>query len=322
MTHAETKTASLAKDEKKFIDIEGEKVVEGSKEHSLLSQEFEPFKKYVFELATQVHPRRHPVMNVRTNRPVEHRKHTPVTNLVFTSGIIWNGRRRMIRYYDGCDTIFMDKQPKEKEIIDMMNRQTRRREFIDGKFIVEGVERMLLLYLLACSYNAESPFKTPRSYTKFAPVDSEMNTKRETAAMDETEKALELAKKATYQKMRIHGAYLGVPLMDFDSQNEYSEAELRIKYRKKAFESPGEFLKSYGNQKIEIQFFINKALENGIITSKLNPNRATWGSNNKEICDISGLKSPEAISQRLFEFSQTEEGTEFLTQLKAVAENF
>jgi hypothetical protein len=122
--------------------------------------------------------------------------------------------------------------------------------------------------------------------------------------------------------MRIHSAYLGIPLINDDSGNELEDAELRIKYRTFAADEPSLFLKSYGNEKIEIKFFIDKALQKGIISNKHNPNRATWGSKNTVICDISGLVSPEAISQKIFEFSQTEEGTEFLVQLKALAKDF
>src|SRR6516225_9962874 len=96
---------ATAPSKQKFIDIEGEKVVEGSNEHKLLSMEFEPLKRYVFELAKKLPQRELPVINVRTHKPVEHQEFNPQRNLVFTSQIIWQGRRRMVRYYDGCDTI-------------------------------------------------------------------------------------------------------------------------------------------------------------------------------------------------------------------------
>src|SRR5712675_1336802 len=134
MANAE-KTAPLKKE---FIEIDGEKVETGSKEHTLLTMEFDPFKRYVFELANKIPPRDLPVMNVRTNRPVDHQEFIPYRNLVFTSQIIWQGRRRMVRYYDGCDSIFFDKQPKEKEVIETLLKQTQRREFIYGKYAPQG----------------------------------------------------------------------------------------------------------------------------------------------------------------------------------------
>ena len=43
------------------------------------------------------------------------------------------------------------------------------------------------------------------------------------------------------------------------------------------------------------------------------------GQKNTEICDISGLPNQtKQYHKRIFEFSQTEEGTEFVLQLKAL----
>ncbi len=91
-------------------------------------------------------------------------------------------------------------------------------------------------------------------------------------------------------------------------------------YRKEASRNPKAFIESYGNKTLEVKYYIDKALLNGTINNKFNPNKATWGKSNTVICDISGLTSSEAISQRLFEFSQTPEGEEFVLQLKAVSE--
>lgn len=145
-----TQTAPLKK-EKTKITVEGEEVIEDSKEHLALSKEFDPYKRYVFELAAKIPPRELPIINARTNRAIEQQEYPPNRNMVYTSQIIWNGRRRMIRYYDGCDSIFFDKQPKEKEIVQMLIGQTRRREFIWGKMVIEGMDRMLLLYMSICS---------------------------------------------------------------------------------------------------------------------------------------------------------------------------
>ena len=79
------------------------------------------------------------------------------------------------------------------------------------------------------------------------------------------------------------------------------------------------FLSSYGNTSLEIKYYIDKALSAGIIANKDNPNKANWSKSGNVICDISGLRSPEAIANRLFEFSQTEEGEEFKLQLIAIS---
>lgn len=93
---------------------------------------------------------------------------------------------------------------------------------------------------------------------------------------------------------------------------------MRIEYRKAAIRDSSGFIESYGNKKLEVKYYINKALETGLINTKFNPNKALWKSSNNEICDISGLRSTEGISEKLFEFSQLSEGEEFAIQLRAL----
>lgn len=316
MANAE-KTAPLSKEGKEAVS----KIK--SKEDRVLEQikvGFDPDKKYMFQLAYETPEREQPVVDMVTKRTIKHQPFKPYQNIVFTSQITWNKGRRMIRYYDGCDSIFVDEQPKEKESIEQFIRQTRRREFIDGKFGVHGDEKMLLLYLNICSWNAESEFRTRTADIVFIPVNADKIAEAESTKLDETETALKYAKEASEIKMRIHANYLGIPTVDYDSQNELTEKEIRTAYRKEALRNSKNFIETYGNKSIEIKYYIDKALEKGIITNSFNKNKATWGSNNSEICDISGLKSHEAIAQRLFEFSQEEEGEEFLIQLKAISE--
>ena len=139
--------------------------------------------------------------------------------------------------------------------------------------------------------------------------------------MDVIDEALKFAKEATDKKMMIHAAYLGIPMFDYDSENEYTPDEIRAFYRKRALQDSNNFIESYGNKAIEIKYYIEKAFQDGLITNKFNPNRLTWKTSNAEICDISGLRSPEAIMEKAFEFSQLTEGEEFVIQLKALYED-
>lgn len=321
MAQAVAKSAPLPK-EKVFLEIDGEKVEEGSNEHLILSENFEAGKKYMFELAVENSEREQPVIDMRTGRPTPKKKYKPYQNIVLTSQIVWKGQRRMLRYYDGCDSIFQDKQPKDKETIDQLIAQTPREryKFLEGKFGCFGDERQLLLYLFICSWNGESPFKTKSSDTIFVPSDVQKRATAESLKIDQIEEALKFAREASETKMRIHANYLGIPDIDHDSGNELTEKEIRTEYRREASRNPSSFIESFGNRSIEIKYYIDKALEKGIINNKFNPNKATWGSNNSVICDISGLKSHDAIAQKLFEFSQSEEGEEFVIQLKAINE--
>jgi hypothetical protein len=320
MAQAATKPAPKERVE---IEINGEKVFENSKEHMFLIQEFDPNKKYMFELATENIMRELPIMEVIGLRaiPLKHQRFKPYLNIVLTSQIIWKGQRRIVRYYDGCDTIFGDKQPKEKETIDQYIKQTRQRVFLEGKFVALGDERMLLLYLLICSWNARSEFRTRAANEIFVSVDVVANLKFEMSKLDQIDHARDLAKEATEQKMLIHAAYLNIPTTDYDSGNDLTPEQIRLEYRKAAIRDSEGFIESYGNKKIEIKYYINKALEKNIINTRLNPNKAVWNNSGNVICDISGLRSNEGISEKLFEFSQLSEGEEFVIQLRALFDN-
>lgn len=298
------------------------KTIEFSKEEAALTQTFDPLKKYVFELVEENPERELPVVMVQGQRSqiAPHKKFKPWQNLVLTSQIIWKGQRRMIRYYDGCDSIFVDEQPKEKETIEQFIKQSAKRIFVDGKFGVFGDDRLLLIYMTICSWNVESPFRTRTANGIFRAVNPDKAASVQASRIDKMEEALQLAKSATERKMMIHVSYLGIPTTDWDSGNELSPESIRAAYRKEAMENPENFIDTFGNKGLEIKYYIDEAIRSGTITNKHNPNKATWGSKNTVICDISGLKSHDAIAQKVYEFSQTEEGQEFLTQLKALNE--
>ena len=287
-----------------------------TKEQKALSQKFDPNKKYMFELAAKNIERELPVINMQTKRPIRQPEYNQYRNIVYTSQIVWNGDRRMLRYYDGCTSIFVDEQPKDKDTIDQLIKQTKKRAFLEGKFGCFGDERMLLLYLNICSWNAKSDFRTRSADMVFVSTNKDEVISIESTKLDNQEKALNLAKTATETKMMIHANYLQIPFFDYDSGNELTPKEIRVEYRKKALSEPDLFIESYGNKKIEIKYYIDKALEKGLINNKINPNKAMLG--NIVVCDISGLRTQEAIAAKLFEFSSMEEGEEFVIQLKAL----
>jgi hypothetical protein len=289
-------------------------------EKEYLAMEFDPKKKYMFELATPNPEREMPVIEVdgQKSRAIPTEKFKPYQNIVLTSQIIWKGQRRICRYYDGCTSIFADEQPKDKEEIDQFIKVTQPRAFLKGKFGAYGDEKMLLMYLNICSWNANSPFRTRSADAIFISTDPLKIVSEESRKLEETEKALQLAKDASKNKMLIHAAFLGIPTEDWDSGNELTDEEIRVQYRKRALRDAAYFIESYGNKSIEIKYYINQALLKGLISNKFNPNKATWANSNTVICDISGLKSNEAIGEKIFEFSQLSEGEEFVIQLKAL----
>jgi len=313
---ANATTAPLTKKDVLDVNVDGEIVKEGSPEHIALSQEFDTNKNYVFQLATENLVRELPVIDKRTNRAEPHKKFKPWQNIVLSSQIVWKGQRRNIRYYDGCTSIFQDQQPKDKEVVDQLIKQTRQRAFLDGKIVLSGDERMLLLYMYICSWNGESEFRTRTADSIFVPVDKSKMANKTANKIDKMMEALKASKEASVSKMLVHANYLGIPEFDWDSNNPLTPEEIRTLYREEAAKDPFGFMDSYGNKAIEIKFYINKALLDGTINTKYNPNKATWGTANTEICNISGLKSYEAIAEKLLEFSQLDAGAEFATQIR------
>lgn len=287
-------------------------------EKEALEMKFDPKRKYVFVLVDENPIREHPVYDMIAKRPAPHQKFKPYQNLVLSSQVVWKGQRRNIRYYDGCTSIFVDEQPQDKAMIDQLIKQTKRRHFGEGKFSCYGEERMLLLFMYIASWNVDSPFRTKTASNIYRPLDSKKKATEEADKLDQTEKALELAKKASVTKMKIHAQFLGISLTDWDTDVDLDEDELRAEYRAEALRNPYRFISSYGDKTIEVKFYINKALEQQLIHNKINPNQAVWGKGNTVICDISGLKTQDAIAQRLLEFSETKEGKEFGIQLKAI----
>lgn len=309
---------------KEFIEIDlgesKEQVEAGSLEHQILTQEYDSEKKYMFELSQENDQRDIPIIDLDSRRSVSTPKYKPFgPNIILTSQIVWKRQRRMIRYYDGCTTIFADKQPQDKELMAELIKSTNRDrlQFVQGKFGAYGYEKMLLLFLNLASWNTESPFRTNNASAVYRSVNATKIATLEMQKMDLQEKAFDAAKSASLTKMLIHAAYLGIPTTDFDSGNEREEVEIRAEYRKYALKNPSDFMESFGNETLEVKYFIQKAWEGGLMSRENNPNVAQWKSG-KAICDISGLQSLEGIVSKIYEFSQLPEGEEFLIQLKAL----
>lgn len=324
---ADALSAPLKKERKPRIKQEPPVLVTGTQEAKektpeeiILATKFDPKKKYMFELASENDERELPVMIVQNNKATRepHKRFKPYQNLVYTSQIVWNGERRNLRYYDGCTSIFQDEQPKDKDLVLDLIKRTKRRAFLEGKLGVFGDERMLLLYLMICSWNVESEFRTRTANEVFRPSNADKRATLESERMDAIEKALELARNATEDKMKMHAAYMGIPEIDYESGNPWTMKELRTLYRKEAANDPKGFIESYGNKWLEVKWLIEKALQSGLINNRANVNKAVWKGSGTIICDISGLKSHAAIADALFEFSRTEAGEEFLIQLKAI----
>lgn len=257
----------------------------------------------------------------------EFNKHKTVPKI---SAIFWPGGtdpftgkerkigRYPIRYYSGCETLFVDGQPKDKEVIESAMNSTPDIDFIHGYREVNAMDTMQVAYLDMCSWNAESPYRSKTAATLFKRLDIEKIADEEADLMDRIEEALDLAKKASAKHMRTHARFLGIPDYDFKSNVKYDDKAMRAKYRKYATENPKRFIETYNDKSAQIKVWIEQLLENGSIDTNIIPNRAVWKDKGEIICDLSGIKTREGILNKLIEFAQTPEGEDFLTQLKGI----
>lgn len=287
-------------------------------------------KRYVYVLAAKCEPRGM-VYDAKTNQPIPDREYPRTRNLLFASSIIWeggedpfSGKERKAgayptRYYDGCTTLFVDDQPKDRETIEQLMVRTRDRLFVDGYLETYGYETMLRAYLDDyCSWNEENPRRITTREIILKRLDAEKEREYEDERINLVEEALTKAKNAKTKRMMIHARFLGIPMMDFRTSQPLSEKSIRTEYRKAAIQNPREFLRTYNDDSLHLQAWIEKAIETGEISTSVIPNRASWAKKGVEITDISGLKSREAQLNKLIEFAKSAEGKEFAEQLAAL----
>lgn len=240
------------------------------------------------------------------------------TNDPFIEGKKRKAGRHLIRYYDGCTTLFVDDQPKDKETVEQLLKGTRELYFINGYLAVYGYDEMLKKYMDWCSWNEDSPYRVPTVDVIFKLMDIEKSRKEESNNLDRVEEALALAKEADEKKMMIHAQFLGVAMVDYVSSVKLSPTAVRTEYRKAAMSDPAKFIKTYNDKTIHIKHWIQQGLQSGELSTTVIPNKVSWAKKGVVICDISGITSQEGILNKLIEFSQTPAGEAFKEQLTAL----
>lgn len=257
-------------------------------------------------------------------------EYKPSVNVLMRGSIIWKGEKDpfsskerkagkyQIRYYDGCTTLFVDDQPREKDTLDQLIASSREVTINHGYLFVYGYDTMLKTYLDWVSYNDNSPYKIPNSVSIFKNVNTEKQAEVEAELLEQEDKARDLAKNADIKKMKIHAKYLGIAMVDHITQQPLSITAIRTEYRKFAKSNPSHFNTSYSDKSVELNTWVTEALNNGQISTSIIPNKAIWAKGNSEICDLSGLRAQNLIIDKIVEFAQTDEGSDTLAQLKAL----
>lgn len=262
--------------------------------------------------------------------PIKEPEYQKRKNLLLRSSMNWPGgidpftgkeRRKgryLIRYYDGCTTLFIDDQPKDPTIIEPLVAGTKELFFNYGYLSIDEYDTMLKTYCDWASWNEGSPYRNNRVNAIFKLLDTEELRREEAANMDKVEEALLLAKKATVKHMRVHARYLEISDIDPQTMRALSDDAIRTEYRKAAMHNSADFIKSYNDKSIHLKHWINLAMASGDLSSTLIPNRVVWSKIGVEVCDTTGLMTNDGILNRLIELAKTEAGTEFRERLETL----
>ena len=284
--------------------------------------------RYAYVLAKK-NERRGGVYNEAGQARIE-QEYPPSLNILFTSSIVWPGGkdpfsgkerqpgRYSICYYDGCTTLFVDEQPREFDTLKQLKLNTREIGFGYGFCFIMGYDKMLKIYMDWASYNENSPYRVPSVEIKWMNVDTERDILSEGELMDMEDRVRELATKAPLKKMMIHAKFLGIATQDPITNIDFSEKAIRVEYRKAAKANPKFFESSYNDKSVEVRTWIREAFSTGTISTSLIPGKVLWTKGRAEIMDTMGLKAEELIIDKLAEFTQVEDGADFLAQLKAL----
>lgn len=269
-------------------------------------------------------------------RPVGEQEYKTFLNVLTESSILWpggidpftkdeNGKggverpagKYFIRYYDGCTTLFKDKQPQDKATIDSLTVATNQKAFSHGYLFVEGYDRMFKIFMDWSSQNEDSPYRIGNS-PSFKSVVAERALMSEGQRMDLEDKATELARNASVNKMMSHAVFLEIPMEDNITNVKYSPEVVRIAYRKFAKEKPDVFISSYTDETLDKKVKIKNLIINGTISTSIIPNMLSWASSGTPIINISGIDDIELIVKKATEFSLSDEGKEFSDKIARI----
>lgn len=286
-------------------------------------------EKYVYYLVNK-NPQLNNTVEIRSNKTVPTEDYPPTvtipnqSSVAWPGGKDWDGENRprglyIIRYYVGCSSLFADKQPKDKDILEQFLKNPGNEiTFGKGRVEISAYDTMKKLFMDMASFNQDSPYRAAHVKV-FYKAYNEFNEKEaEGDLLDQQFEAMGLAKKATEKQIRFHAKYLGIPTFNQDTGMDRPLKLIKVDYLKAASADSKKFISTFSDTSLKIKHWISEAIANGNINTTLQPNKAIWQNSKSEICDIPGSSKTDVIITHLFEFAQKKEGEEFLNQLRSL----
>lgn len=261
-------------------------------------------KEYIFQLIDRFY-------TTTSNYP---RPPYPETYFIKNTDVIYDeetGTERNIRYLEGVTTIYEDEQ---EHLSDFKKRQRPEIKFINGILSVQANRTSLIKFLLLSNMNEgnKNPIHGTRKIYRL--LDFEAQEEQAINKAETRMEAMKMAMEAPIETMIPHAQYLGVRFKNSFGEDRGDKA-IRVDYLDFADKNPEAFMKSYNNPLVKVEYAIRKAVALGLINLDSVKGQAIWGDTKKFIAQIPDSKDP---IKHLSEFSLTEDGKDFYSQLKSM----
>jgi hypothetical protein len=261
-------------------------------------------KEYVFQLVGKYY----------VNSP--YRLPYPENYMVKNTDVIFDeesGTERNIRYLEGVSTIYEDEQDHLSE---SKQRQRPDIRFTNGFLKVPSNKPSLIEFLLKSNMYDKKKNRMSGSIAVYTLLDFEAQEEKEVESSERRMDAMKMAMDAPEEIMIPHAKYLGIKFINQHGVERAIRA-VRVDYLNFADKNPEAFIKSYNNPLVKVNYIVSNAAKLGLIDTSSIKGQALWADTKKFIAQIPDGKDPITF---LSEFSLTEKGKEFFTQLKAIAE--
>ena len=240
----------------------------------------------------------------------------PESFMVKNTDIIYDEEtqtERNIRYLEGVSTIYEDEQ---EHLSDSKKRQRPDIRFINGFLKVPTNKPSLIDFLLKSNMYDKKKNRMNGSIAVYTMLDFEAQEEKEVENTERRMDAMKMAMDAPEEIMVPHAKYLGIKFINQHGIERALRA-VRVDYLNFADKNPDTFIKSYNNPLVKVHYIVSNAVKIGMIDVGSIKGQAVWGDTKKFIAQIPDGKDPINF---LSEFSLTEKGKDFFSQLKAMSE--
>lgn len=224
---------------------------------------------------------------------------------------------QMIRLLEGVPSIWAKDQKDLPE--SKIQKSLRFLEWPKGSrfMTVPKWDKAMIEFMELCRHNIQNPNRTSTSKTEFFKYDPDAIAKERLENELLEVKMLVAAQQQSFEKMKKHAFYLGIPLMDTVTSLPKSEEALRIDYLLYAKRDPKTFKESLDSKEVDIQFLVRNAIVDGKIDISRNDGRIYWGKNGGVICNIPKTEKPIPYLTHLA-LTNSKEGKEFKSELEKI----